>query len=319
MPTPLHRELVSANAPDGVRAVVVIGNFDGVHLGHQQLLMRARRDAQARGLRVVVLTFWPHPARFFKPDQPGFELMTLTQRATHLGEAGADEVLALPFNKRIASLTPEQFVQEVLVDGLAAAEVIVGEDFHFGHKRAGNTDTLRTLGATHNFTVHIHEDVVAHTDEIISSTRIRTHIRAGELEQATNLLGRAYTITGEVVHGDARGRNLGFPTANVAAEQDVFLPDGIYTTTLHTARYGNLTACTYIGNRPTYEEALGRNVETFVLDVPNSEEGFDLYGQHVAISMWRWQRGDAAYEDSEALIAQMEIDVAEARAWHNAH
>ncbi len=316
--TPLHRTLKSARPPGEQRAVVIIGNFDGVHRGHQQLLARAQKDARRAGHRIVVLTFWPHPARFFKPNLPAFELMTLSQRAEHLGQHGADEVLALPFDARVAGLSPAEFVQEVLVDGLGAAEVIVGEDFHFGHRRAGNTTTLRELGDQHGFAVHIHEPVLS-DNEVISSTRIRGHITRGELERANALLGRPYMLTGEVVHGDAWGRNLGFPTANVAAEQSVFLPDGIYTSTMHSARHGELRACTYIGSRPTYEEALGRNVETFVLDVPETEEGFDLYGEHVTIALHRWQRPDKAYEGSEALIAQMKLDVAEASAWHQSH
>ena len=301
-------------------AAVVIGNFDGVHLGHQALLSAA---CEARALKrvssVVALTFWPHPARTFKPDIEPFELMTLEQRGEHLRRYGADAILALAFDERLAALTPREFVERVLLGALKAKHVVVGEDFHFGKGRAGDVSTLATLGSELGFTALAHEPVRdAQTGQVISSTRVRQLVRRGDVEGAARLLGHAYELSGEVVQGDARGRELGFPTANILAEQEVFVPDGIYTSTLHSARFGALKACTYIGSRPTYEHALGRNVETFVLDEAAPQGGLDLYGERIRLALHRWQREDEAFEGSEALIAQIGRDVEIARRWHRA-
>ncbi len=308
----------ASKSRDQQGSAIVIGNFDGVHRGHQRLIEHAVKLAQSgehAPLRVIALTFWPHPVRYFRPTLESFEIMTLDQRVDTLGTYGVEEVFAIPFDKGIASQTPEEFVIQALVTSLCAREVIVGEDFHFGHKRSGNVESLTELGKKHGFNTHAIPLLDDH-GEHISSTRIRTQLKEGALDEVTRLMGRPYTLTGKVIHGDARGRELGYPTANTQVEQEVHLPDGIYTTTLETERYGSLQACTYIGSRPTYEEAKGRNVETFVLNVPQTKEGFDLYESRVQIKFHVRQRGDMAFSSSEELIAQMDRDVEQARQWH---
>lgn len=293
--------------------VVTIGNFDGVHRGHQALIATARELARDR--RVVALSFDPHPVRFFRPELEPFELTTIPQRLELLEEHGADSALVVPFGEEIASKSPREFVQEILIETLRAEHVVVGEGFRFGNRRAGTTRVLEELGEELGFGVEVFEPV---RDEggVISSTRIREHVHAGRVEQIPALLGRPYTIRGVVVHGDARGRELGFPTANVSTPNGVLPPDGIYTTTLEApAPFGALAAITYIGHRPTYEHNGERNIETFVLEW-SGEEPLDLYELEVSVAFHEFIRPDQAFESSEALIEQMERDVTQARAFH---
>ena len=295
-------------------ASVTIGNFDGVHLGHAALLQRARTLADASQQRAVVLTFWPHPVRVFRPPQGPFEIMTLDQRVEAIEATGLiDEVLVIPFGAETAAMGATEFIDRVLRQALGARDVIVGQGFRFGRGREGTTEML---SKREHLDVHVHEPVRDEGGEIISSSRVRALLGGGQAAEAARLLGKPYELRGEVVKGDARGRELGYPTANIESEGEPLLPDGIYVTTLHDPRRGAFEAITYIGPRPThYEQGQGaRQVETFVLDAP--EGGIDLYGVRARIEIHELMRPDQAFESDEALIAQMDRDVAQARTWH---
>lgn len=310
----IYRDTVRASRARGdATSVVTIGNFDGVHRGHQALLNLASELAGAEH-RIIPMTFDPHPIRYFRPDSPAFELTTIEQRAELLRAHGAHALFVLEFDELAANSSARDFVSTFLVDALGAKHVIVGHGFRFAHKRSGTTDTLRELGLEYGFQAHVVEHVLDQGAPV-SSTRVREHLRAGEITLANALLTRPYFIDGVVVHGDARGRQLGYPTANIQSPNQVFIPDGIYTTTLRTERFGALPACTYVGVRPTYETDSTRNIETFVLD-HDGDEPLDLYEANVTIDFHDFIRSDRAFPDSAALIEQMHIDVAAARAWH---
>ena len=315
----VYRTLREAREAGPQPSVVTIGNFDGVHRGHQALLERA--GELAAGLepraRVVTLTFEPHPVRFFRPGREPFELTTLRQRLDLLAAHGAAAAMVLTFDEELSQLEPEAFVDQILVEALGTRGVVVGQGFRFGHERAGTTEVIEQLGQERGFELAVCEPVERH-GQVISSTRIREHVRAGRVDQIPALLTRPYRIWGRVVRGDARGRELGYPTANVASENELLPADGIYTTTLTAGQpWGELPSITYIGQRPTYEEEAtpGRTVETFVLGWP-AGESLDLYERRVGIAFHEHLRPDRAFESSEALVAQMEQDVARARAWH---
>lgn len=290
-------------------SVVAIGNFDGVHLGHQAILRHTRRLAQERGLRSVALTFEPHPVRFFRPDVAPFRLTPPEQKISLIGQNGIDAVAQLPFDAAMANRTPEQFVDDVLHDALNARAVIVGGDFHFGKGRAGATQDLRRLGAIHGIDVEICESVEV-DGQPVSSTRVREAVAAAELEQVVRLLGRPYRIAGTVVHGDARGRKLGFPTANLAADQPVLVPHGVYATTLHVPGYPPLHAITNVGTRPTFEGDDSVTVESFVL---NHDDELDLYDSAADLDFWRFVRPEKKFDSPQDLVAQIERDVAQVR------
>ncbi len=295
-------------------SVVAIGNFDGVHRGHQALLSRCVSEARALGAQAVALTFAPHPVRFFRPDAEPFLLSTPAQKAALLARCGVDAVVTLPFDEALAALSPQQFVTQVLCEGLHARHVLVGEGFRFGHRRAGTTQVLRALCEARGVGLTA-LDAQREGVEAISSSRVREHVRAGELEQAAALLGRPHQVSGQVIHGDARGRVLGFPTANVSSDNELLGPDGIYVTTLDVAPYGPLPACSYLGARPTFGQG-PRTFETFVLKAPEDE--LDLYDAQVTVSFLRRLRGDMAFESADALVAQMTRDVEAARAYFRA-
>ena len=310
----VYRTLERARQEIEGPSVILIGNFDGVHLGHQALLQTGKALSSARA-SIIPMTFDPHPVRFFRPESPAFELTTIEQRAELLEHHGADAVMVLPFDKAIASLSPEDFVEQILQQALKAERVIVGEDFRFGHKRAGNTEILTQLCNERGIEVTIHPPIEV-GGKVISSTRVREKVWGGKMRDVPALLTRPYAIAGEVIHGDARGRELGYPTANIESENRVMPPDGLYTTTLTSERFGALAAITYVGKRPTYEEDGARNVETFVLDWGEEKPKLDLYGERVRIAFHDFIRPDKAFDSDEALIEQMDLDVASARRWH---
>jgi riboflavin kinase/FMN adenylyltransferase len=289
------------------RPVVAIGNFDGVHRGHQAVFEQVLERAGADGVDSAALTFEPHPVQMFKPDADPFLLTTVEEKASRIADCGIDGTVALDFAD-IAVLTPEQFVDDVLHQGLNASCIIVGKDFKFGKGRAGDIDTLRELGAARGIDVQPITQVEL-DEEIISSTRIRAALRNANFETVTRLLGSPWALRGKVVHGDARGRDLGYPTANVETSPRLLPPDGIYATTIH-AKGTTWKSATYVGTRPTFDGE-GRNVEVFVLDAP--EDGLDLYGESVSVAFIGHVRGDAKFESADALIEQMAKDVAEAR------
>jgi riboflavin kinase/FMN adenylyltransferase len=286
--------------------VVVIGVFDGVHKGHQELLNRAK--AVADGREIIVLTFDPHPTTVFAPDRAPSMLTTLPDRVELLKIHGADQVAVMKFNEKFAAMSPEDFVKGVLVDQLRASTVIVGKNFTYGYKAAGNVDSLIQSGMTHNFTVDAQE-LNSDNGEVISSSRIRTLVIEGSVEDARLLLGRPHRLDGVVVHGEKRGREIGYPTANLGNIDGQTIPaDGVYAGWL-TVGINFWPAAISIGTNPTFEGERGRQVEAYALD----QEGLELYDKNASIEFgWRL-RPTLKFDGLEPLLVQMKIDCDQAR------
>ncbi|MGE3842323.1 MAG: bifunctional riboflavin kinase/FAD synthetase [Vicinamibacterales bacterium] len=285
--------------------VVAIGNFDGVHRGHQKILERICRRAAERSGTPLVLTFEPHPPRVVRPDKAPPLLMTPAQKAAALGRSGVAGVANVRFTMDVSQWEPERFVREVLVEWLHVAEVWVGANFLFGRDRSGNFTLLRTLGAQHGFRVE-KIDPVRYKEFIVSSTRVRRLISEGRVDEAAALLGRHYMLEGRIEAGAARGRTLGFPTANLVTENELLPPDGVYAT---FAMFDGRTrgAVTNIGLRPTFGQG-GRTVETHVLDFSG-----DLYGTRMELAFVQRLRDERSFADLDALTAQIATDVRRAR------
>jgi riboflavin kinase/FMN adenylyltransferase len=286
--------------------VVLIGVFDGVHKGHQELLKRAKDIADGR--EIVALTFDPHPTNVFAPDRAPTMLTTLSDRVELLKIHGADQVAVMRFNEKFASMSPEDFVKTVLVDQLHASTVIVGKNFTYGHKAAGNVDTLIKSALELNFTVEA-QDLNQDESEVISSSRIRKLVSEGSVEDARLLLGRPHRLDGVVVHGEKRGRQIGYPTANLGKIDGQTIPaDGVYAGWL-TVGINFWPAAISIGTNPTFEGERGRQVEAYALD----QEGLDLYEKNASIEFgWRL-RPTLKFDGLEPLLAQMKIDCEQAK------
>jgi riboflavin kinase/FMN adenylyltransferase len=299
-------------------SVVAIGKFDGVHSGHRAVLARAQVDAASSGARVVAVTFDRNPLALLRPEVCPDDLIGVHQKLQLLGETGIDATLMLTFDRALADLTPREFVQRVLVDALHVRTVLVGGDFRFGHGGAGNPDVLRELGAELGFSVDVIDDVRAvEAGRRVSSTWIRELLADGDVETAAKLLGRPPSVWGEVVHGLKRGRALGFPTANLAADLEGFVPaDGVFAGWLvdqgsddGLRRGDRYPAAISVGVNPTFDDVAVRQVEAYVLD----ETDLDLYGRDVEIQFVSRIRGMTAFEGVDALVAQITDDVAQVR------
>jgi len=291
------------------RTAVVIGNFDGVHLGHQHVVRRGRELADQRGLTLVAVTFSPHPMAVLRPEHAPVMLTTLEQRAELLGGAGVDAVLALPFDRDMASWSPDEFAERVLGSCLHAAAVVVGANFRYGCRAAGDVGCLTEYGADHDFDV---EGIpLDGGPQVWSSTYVRTCLASGDVAGAAEALGRPYAIRGLVVKGDQRGRELGFPTANVPATDDRAVPpDGVYAgwlTRRDTAE--RFPAAISVGTNPTFDGVVGRRIESYVLD----RTDLDLYGVEVEVAFVEHLRGMVAFDSIESLIEQMHADVERTR------
>jgi riboflavin kinase/FMN adenylyltransferase len=293
------------------RTVVTIGNFDGVHLGHQHVVRRCREVADGLAApQVVAVTFDPHPMAVLRPDHAPSALTGIEERAALLGRAGADAVLALPFDREMAAWSPEEFVRRVLVDALHARGVVVGANFRFGSRAAGDVATLRELGTRYDFTA---EGIALDGGpQVWSSTYVRTCLAAGDVSGAAEALGRPFSVRGVVVEGDRRGRELGFPTANVPTPGGTASPaDGVYAGWLRRCDTGEaLPAAISVGTNPTFDGTRERRVEAYVLDRTDLE----LYGVEVEVSFVDRLRGMVRFEGVEALVETMNDDVARARA-----
>lgn len=288
------------------RCVATIGVFDGVHRGHQQIIGRAVERAQAVGLPSVVITFDPHPAEVVRPGTHPAALTVAHHKAELVEAIGADVLCLLPFTLEFSRMSPKEFAHAVLVERLHAATVVVGDNFRFGHGASGGVDTLVVLGAEFGFAA---EGVPLLTDNgtTISSTFVRACVDAGDVATAGRALGRPHRVEGIVVRGDARGHEIGFPTANVQTVPYAAVPaDGVYAGRLVT-RSGSLPAAISIGTNPTFA-GRERRVEAFALDF----EG-DLYGEQVAIDFVSRLRDTERFESVDALVEQMRRDVAKAR------
>ena len=293
-----------AEAPgDWGRCVVTIGVFDGVHRGHQQIIDRALAEAHDRNLPCVVLSFSPHPSEVVRPGSHPPILTSPAYKAQLLAEMGVDVVCLQPFTLDYSRLSPEAFVHETLVEQLHAAAVVVGRNFRFGHRARGDLALLTELGAAFGFTV-TGVDLVAEGPITLSSTYVRSCIDAGDVRTAAQVLGRPHRIEGVVVRGDMRGRTLGYPTANIETPEHTAIPaDGVYAAWLHH-RGQRHPAAVSVGTNPTFA-GRDRTVEAFLLDFDG-----DLYGEHVACEFVDRLRGMHRFESREALVAQMDRDVA---------
>lgn len=299
-------------------SVVAIGKFDGVHSGHRAVIDRARVAAMDDGARVVAVTFDRNPLALLRPDRCPEPLVSVEQKIALLAEAGVDAVLVLRFDEELAALAPEEFAQRILVDALHAVCVMVGVDFRFGRGGAGDPAFLTTFGETHGFTVDVVGDVQG-GGRRVSSTWVREMLSAGQVEDAARLLGRPHAVRAEVVHGLKRGRELGYPTANLSTDAEGFIPaDGVYAGWLidEGTDAGRVRAATRypaavsVGTNPTFDDVPQRQVEAYVLD----ETGLDLYGHTVQVQFTARIRGMVRFEGIEALIERMDADVAEVRA-----
>jgi len=285
--------------------VVVIGVFDGVHKGHQVLLNRAKEIADGRN--IVALTFDPHPTTVFAPDRAPTMLTTLADRVELLKIHNADQVAVMKFNEKFAAMSPEDFVQTVLVNQLHASTIIVGENFTYGHKAAGNVDSLIKSGLTHNFTIDVQE--LKADDEVISSSRIRKLVVEGKVEEARELLSRPHRLDGVVVHGEKRGREIGYPTANLGKIEGQTIPaDGVYAGWL-TVGINFWPAAISIGTNPTFEGDRGRQIEAYALD----QQGLDLYDKNASIEFGWYLRPTLKFDGLEPLLEQMKKDCDKAR------
>jgi riboflavin kinase / FMN adenylyltransferase len=292
------------------RTAVTIGNFDGVHLGHQHVVRRAREVASERGLHdVVAVTFDPHPFAVLRPEHAPLTLTTLTDRLRLLDLAGADDVLVLPFDREMAAWSPEEFIDRVIVDALHAAAVVVGGNFRFGYRAAGDVALLTEAGRTRDFEVT--GVALDGGPQVWSSTYVRACVASGDVEGAAEALGRPFSVHGVVVEGDKRGRALGFPTANVPASEMAAVPaDGVYAGRLRRLDTGEIfPAAISVGTNPTFAGTRARRVESYVLDRTDLE----LYGVEVEVSFLARLRGMETFAGVDELVAQMHDDVRRTR------
>jgi riboflavin kinase/FMN adenylyltransferase len=298
---------------DWGKSVVTIGVFDGVHLGHQRDLGRATEIGREMGLPVVVVTFEPHPDEITRPGSHPASLSSATRRAGLLAQFGVDAVCILPFTLEFSRLSPDEFVRAVLVDRLHAAAVVVGEDFRFGHKAAGDVQLLGKLGEKYEFTVEGLPLLVA-DGQTISSSAIRQMLAAGDVAAAAKALGRPHRVEGTVIRGHQRGRELGFPTANLESPAYTAIPaDGIYAgwlarLDLDGADAERWPAAISIGTNPTFGGG-ARTLEGYALD----RDDLDLYGVHAAIEFTQRLRGTLRFDSVAALVEQMRRDVEQCR------
>ena len=297
----------SAPLPPALRgAVIALGNFDGFHRGHQAVVGRAIARAKAESRPAIVATFDPHPQRYFRPDTPHFRLTTLDQRARLFAAAGADATLVLEFDAAMAALSPEQFVRDELVGRFGAAAVVTGEDFTFGKARAGTAPMLASIGAAHNMAAETIAPV-ADAEGVISSSRIRTALIAGDCDTATRLLTRPFAIEGPVVHGDKLGRELGYPTANMELGRYLRPRYGIYAVRARLDDGRTIDGVANLGIRPSFDPPK-ELLEPYFFDFSG-----DLYGRTIEVGLIAFLRGEAKFDSMDALKAQMAADCENAR------
>lgn len=293
-------------------SVVTLGNFDGVHRGHQAVLDQVVAAARARGEQAVALTFDPHPRLVHRPEEPLVPIVSLPQRLDLLAQRDLDATVVVHYTLDFAQQTPEEFVRNALVETLNASVVIVGHDVRFGRNNSGDFATMRELGAAHGFDVIAIDDVGE--ERRWSSTWVRESLTLGRVAAAAEVLGRQHAVYGEVVHGHARGRELGFPTANLSTETQGLIPaDGVYAGWLIDDDERRWPAAISVGSNPTFDD-IERVVEAHVMDRPEEAiSDFNLYGQQVTVEFVARLRGMVAFEGIEKLVAQMDRDVTMAR------
>ena len=290
-----------------MRRSVALGTFDGVHLGHRRVIQTAIDRAAELGVRSAVATFDPRPVSVIVPERAPDSLTSLPRRLELLREAGVDDVLVINFTLEMAARTPAEFADEVLVGQLGAVEVVVGQNFRFGHQRAGDVDMLRALGEERGFGVAV-APLFEFDGEPVSSSRIRELIRLKYVEDAARILGRSPELEGEVVRGDGRGRELGVPTANLGLSGRYVQPaEGVYAGDVVLADGRSFRSAISVGTNPTFDGEREVRVEAHLLHFDE-----DLYGQHVRVEFRRFLRGQLRFDNLDDLIVQMQADIAAA-------
>ena len=286
--------------------VVALGNFDGVHVGHQWILRTAIEEARAGHGRAFALTFEPSPPRVLAPDRAPRLILTPDDKLEQLRQSGVDGVIVINFTRELSLLAPRDFVREYLVERIGARAVIVGHSVSFGHDRAGNAEVMTALGREFGFAVKVIGPVKVAGMEV-SSTRVRDVVAAGDMRTAANLLGRPHFVSGLVVHGRERGRTIGFPTANIQSGTECLPPDGVYATRLHLPDGSKHGSITNIGMRPTFAEP-ERTIEAHVFDFDR-----DIYGAQIRLDLIERIRPERKFESGAALAAQIKADLRRAR------
>lgn len=293
------------DVPESARnSVIVIGNFDGVHRGHCAILSRARAKADALNVPLAVLTFEPHPRAIFMPDEPPRRITPVSLKQERLAAKGVDILFSLPFNWDFASQSAEQFVQDILIDGLEAAHIFVGYNFKFGQLRKGTPQTIRDAGLG----ITVIDEILGEADAVISSSAVRQSLRHGDIVQANNILGWHWEMRGTVVRGDQRGREMGYPTANMALGDTIHPAYGIYACFAHIeGEQAWHMAAANIGIRPMFEVDVAQ-VETFIFDFD-----CEIYGKTLCVRPVQRLRGEAKFDTLDLLLQQMEKDCVQAR------
>ncbi|SSC64347.1 bifunctional riboflavin kinase/FAD synthetase [Ciceribacter selenitireducens] len=308
--TVFHRNEKKKPLPEKLKGgVIAIGNFDGVHRGHQTVLNRALKLAKSRGVPALVLTFEPHPRTVFNPDKPVFRLTPAPVRAQVLEAMGFHSVIEYPFDREFSSRSAEEFVRSILVDWLGATEVVTGFDFHFGKGREGGPAFLMEAGKRNGFGVTLVDAFRDEGAEVVSSSRIRRLLAEGNVSEAAGLLGYRFTVEAEVIKGQQLGRTLGYPTANMALAPEAELKPGIYAVRLRRADGSLHDGVASFGYRPTVTDDGAPLLETFVFDFSG-----DLYGEHCRVSFFGHLRDELKFTGLEPLVEQIRRDEEEARA-----
>ncbi len=285
--------------------VVALGNFDGIHLGHQAILTRLVQEAHAHQGTALILTFHPHPLSVLRPDHPSSLILSLREKLRVLAALGVQGVVLQHFTVPFSRLTPEEFVQRYLVEAIGVEKIVVGHNVSFGRNRTGRAETLERLGRGHGFAVEIIGPVLVDGREV-SSTTVRTLLSAGEMREVTRLLGRPYTVSGRVEKGFQRGRGLGFPTANLRPRADVLLPNGVYAVVV-TVGEQEIPGVANVGVNPTFGENK-RAIEAHLFDF-----SANLYGQRLRVGFVEHLRGERKFPSVQELVRQIQEDASRAR------
>jgi riboflavin kinase/FMN adenylyltransferase len=302
----------SVDLPRG--GVVTVGNFDGVHLGHQAMLRDVSARARAAGAPSIVVTFDPHPLKVLHPERAPKMIQTLRQREEAIEACGIDAVVIVPFTRDFSLVPAYDFAKDLLGRRLAAREVCVGAHFVFGRERGGNVEVLRAIGSDAGFSVHALSDV-SDADGPVSSTRIRTAVAEGDVVAANALLGRNYAMDGIVAKGDRMGRKIGFPTMNLQPDNELYPKDGVYFTSVKIESFERTFACvTNIGRRPTVYEDYATTIESYVLDFSS-----DVYGERVRLAFFERVREEMTFPSMLELTAQIKRDVEATRRYFASH
>jgi riboflavin kinase/FMN adenylyltransferase len=316
-PLHIHRHL----PPPALRrpCALAIGNFDGVHRGHQAMLARVREVAQARGWTPAVMTFEPHPREYFailnqRPELAPTRITGLRDKLVALARSGIEQVVLERFNARLAEMSPQAFVQDLLVQGLDVRWILVGGDFRYGHKRSGDIETLRAAGRQHGFQVETLPDITDSHGHRISSSEVRTALAVGDLDRASDMLGHRYHLSGHVIHGAKLGRTLGYPTINLRVAPRCAARSGIYVVRVYGLADRPLPAVASLGVRPTIEDHGRVLLEAHLLDAQ-----LDAYGKLVRVEFLQKLRDEEKFPDLPSLTAAIAQDARDARAYFAVH